>query len=160
MNDTFECPHCGADVPVGASACPACGSDETTGWSEAADYAHLLPEDEDGDSGLIPTPGVPWLPILIAVGAMAALLLYLDRAGLILPLLLLAALAAALLVRRSRAVGPADRETELYERLLTRAMGNRALVDRLVAHERAQRPDAPRAQHLQDALQRWERDAR
>jgi hypothetical protein len=160
MSDTFECPHCGADVPVGASACPACGSDENTGWSEAADYAHLLPDDDDRDAGLIPTPGVPWLPFLIAVGALAALLLYLDRAGLILPLLLLAALAAALLVRRSRAVGPADRESVLYERLLTRAMGDQALVDRLVAHERERRPAATRAKHLQNALERWERDAR
>lgn len=30
---TFPCPHCGAEVRVGASACPECGSDEETGWS-------------------------------------------------------------------------------------------------------------------------------
>ena len=34
---TFVCPHCGAEVPVGAPACRECGSDEQTGWSEGAD---------------------------------------------------------------------------------------------------------------------------
>ena len=33
----FTCPHCGADVPVGALACRECGSDAETGWSEDAD---------------------------------------------------------------------------------------------------------------------------
>jgi hypothetical protein len=160
MNDTFACPHCGAAVPVGASACPACGSDENTGWSEEAEFAHLLPDDEEASSGLIPTPGVPWLPFLIGVGAVVVVLLFLSREGLILPFLLLAALAAALLVRRSRTVGPLDRETELYDRLLTRARGDRALVDRLVAYESEQKPGKTRAQHLADALERWERDAR
>lgn len=32
----FTCPHCGADVPVGARVCRACGSDEETGWSDEA----------------------------------------------------------------------------------------------------------------------------
>lgn len=35
--DCFTCPHCGADVPVGAPACRECGSDAETGWSEDAD---------------------------------------------------------------------------------------------------------------------------
>jgi hypothetical protein len=34
--ETFECPHCGADVRVGAAACRECGSDAETGWSESA----------------------------------------------------------------------------------------------------------------------------
>jgi hypothetical protein len=51
---TFECPHCGADVPVRALACPECGSDAGSGWSEDADaWAGELPsghgEDEDFD---------------------------------------------------------------------------------------------------------------
>lgn len=33
----FVCPHCGADVPVGAPSCKECGSDAETGWSEGAD---------------------------------------------------------------------------------------------------------------------------
>lgn len=35
--DFFVCPHCGADVPAGATACRECGSDDETGWSEGAD---------------------------------------------------------------------------------------------------------------------------
>jgi ribosomal protein L40E len=35
--ETFVCPHCGADVPVGSPACKECGSDDETGWSEDAD---------------------------------------------------------------------------------------------------------------------------
>jgi hypothetical protein len=32
----FDCPHCGASVPVGAKACRECGSDAETGWSDEA----------------------------------------------------------------------------------------------------------------------------
>jgi hypothetical protein len=35
--ETFVCPHCGADVAVGAAACRECGSDAETGWSQDAD---------------------------------------------------------------------------------------------------------------------------
>ena len=34
--ETRPCPHCGADVPVGAAACRRCGSDAETGWAEDA----------------------------------------------------------------------------------------------------------------------------
>ena len=34
----FECPHCGALVPMGAAACGECGSDAETGWAEDIDY--------------------------------------------------------------------------------------------------------------------------
>jgi transcription elongation factor Elf1 len=33
----FNCPHCGAQVRVGAAACRACGSDADTGWSDEAE---------------------------------------------------------------------------------------------------------------------------
>lgn len=36
-SDWFVCPHCGADVPVGAKVCRECGSDDETGWSEGED---------------------------------------------------------------------------------------------------------------------------
>lgn len=35
-DEYFDCPHCGAPVPVGAAACRECGSDDETGWSEDA----------------------------------------------------------------------------------------------------------------------------
>ncbi len=37
QREFFSCPHCGADVPVGAPACKECGSDAETGWSEDPD---------------------------------------------------------------------------------------------------------------------------
>ncbi|MHC5209244.1 MAG: TFIIB-type zinc ribbon-containing protein [Planctomycetota bacterium] len=41
---SFECPHCGADVPGRALACPECGSDAESGWSDDADaWAGDLP---------------------------------------------------------------------------------------------------------------------
>lgn len=47
QREFFECPNCGADVPVGAKACRECGSDATTGWqsAEEIDYQGAeLPE--------------------------------------------------------------------------------------------------------------------
>jgi hypothetical protein len=55
--EIFECPQCGADVPVGARACRECGSDAATGWqsSEEIDYQSLdLPQgygEDGGDAG-------------------------------------------------------------------------------------------------------------
>jgi hypothetical protein len=46
----FPCPHCGADVLVGAKHCDECGSDDETGWSETAYVAALdLPEGYGGE---------------------------------------------------------------------------------------------------------------
>ena len=41
--ETFECPNCGADVPVGKKGCRECGSDASTGWmdSEEIDYQSI-----------------------------------------------------------------------------------------------------------------------
>ena len=39
QRESFDCPHCGEPVSVGALSCRACGSDAETGWSEeAADW--------------------------------------------------------------------------------------------------------------------------
>ena len=51
--EIFECPNCGADVPVGSKVCRECGSDDSTGWqsSEEIDYQSLeLPETDGGDA--------------------------------------------------------------------------------------------------------------
>ncbi len=46
----FACPHCGADVAIGAKVCRECGSDAATGWldGEEIDYASVELPDEDG----------------------------------------------------------------------------------------------------------------
>lgn len=41
----WSCPHCGAELKVGAKVCHNCGSDEDTGWSDmtyldGADWVH------------------------------------------------------------------------------------------------------------------------
>jgi len=41
MSDYFDCPNCGAEVPIKAKSCPDCGSDEKTGWSEDTMYDGL-----------------------------------------------------------------------------------------------------------------------
>ena len=51
MSDYFDCPNCGAEVPIKAKSCPDCGSDEKTGWSEDTMYDGLdLPVLEDPDT--------------------------------------------------------------------------------------------------------------
>jgi hypothetical protein len=50
MSDYFNCPNCGAEVPIKAKSCPDCGSDEKTGWSEDTMYDGLdLPALEESD---------------------------------------------------------------------------------------------------------------
>ncbi len=51
MSDYFDCPNCGAEVPIKAKSCPDCGSDEKTGWSEDIMYDGLdLPVLEEPDT--------------------------------------------------------------------------------------------------------------
>lgn len=85
MSETFECPACGEDVPVGARACPHCGADEKTGWNEDAtryDGVDLPDPDFDYDDFVKQEFGSPATPRHISwlwwlVGAIAVLgLLY------------------------------------------------------------------------------------
>ncbi len=49
--ETWNCPNCGADVPVGRPACPECGSDAETGWSEDTIHDGLdLPDEAFGET--------------------------------------------------------------------------------------------------------------
>lgn len=75
----FECPNCGADVPVGRRACPECGSDDRTGWQSSAevDYQGVeLPEgysvDPEHPGGVVQqrrrSPLVVLLVLLAALG--------------------------------------------------------------------------------------------
>lgn len=87
--ETFLCPVCHADVPVGRINCPGCGADERTGW--AADdaetviqdlgleqsldderYAEFLAEDEAMGAGTIEEPSVSkWGLFLVILGVLA-----------------------------------------------------------------------------------------
>jgi hypothetical protein len=50
------------------------------------------------------------------------------------------------------------REASLFDDLLRKVGGDRAVVDRLIVFERGQRPNATRLVCLQNALQRWDRE--
>lgn len=76
----FACPHCGADVPVGAKACKECGSDATAGWQseEEVEYQSLdLPEgyatDREHAGGPLPTRMSPLFMIVAIVTALSLL---------------------------------------------------------------------------------------
>ncbi len=47
---------------------------------------------------------------------------------------------------------------ELYNDLLRKVGGDRAVVERLIAYEKEQRPDATRLTCLQNAVRRWDRE--
>ena len=80
--EIFECPNCGADVPVGAKACRECGSDAETGWQsrEEIDYQGTdLPEGYGGeDDTLAPPPRTPlrWLVVVLLVVALVLWLVF------------------------------------------------------------------------------------
>ena len=72
--ELFECPHCGADVPVGSKVCRECGSDASTGWqsSEEIDYQSLdLPDGyasgDDHPGGPVSSGPKPWIVITALV---------------------------------------------------------------------------------------------
>jgi len=52
------------------------------------------------------------------------------------------------------------REAALFDDLLRKVGGDRSTVERLIAYERGQRPDATRLACLQNAINRWEHENR
>lgn len=52
------------------------------------------------------------------------------------------------------------KENQLYQKLLTKSRGDRNLVERLIEYERQRSPRSNRADLLQSAIYRWERDRR
>jgi hypothetical protein len=78
--EIFECPHCGADVPINSKVCRECGSDADTGWqsSEEIDYQSLDLPDGYADSPSHPggplRSGLPLWIVLTAIAVALALL--------------------------------------------------------------------------------------
>jgi len=54
----------------------------------------------------------------------------------------------------------AMREAVLFDDLLRKVGGDRAMVERLITFERKQKPNATRLIYLQNAIQRWEQENR
>jgi hypothetical protein len=57
-------------------------------------------------------------------------------------------------------LGALNPEHDLYDRLLAKAQGDRALVDRLIEAERQRRPGASRSAILRRVVKDWEWDRR
>jgi len=75
--ETFACPHCGADVPVGAKACKECGSDAETGWQsgEEIEYQSLdIPQGWGPDDETVRSGSRWWIPVVAIVVALAMLI--------------------------------------------------------------------------------------
>lgn len=56
--------------------------------------------------------------------------------------------------------GGAMREAILFDDLLRKVGGDRSVVERLIAYERSQTPNATRLACLQNAIRRWEQENR
>lgn len=81
LREKFECPHCGADVMIGAKVCRECGSDAGTGWQreDQIDYAKVdIPDGHGGefDSNAVVAKPRPWWWVAIAI-VLAVLMLVL-----------------------------------------------------------------------------------
>ena len=53
-----------------------------------------------------------------------------------------------------------DRAEQLYRNLLRKSFGDKAKVERLIQYEATRAPGASRAEWIQSAIERWERDNR
>jgi hypothetical protein len=75
--EIFECPNCGADVPIGSKACRECGSDSATGWQTAEEIDYQSIELPDVQARHSPATGGRrplWIVVtaLVAAAALAA----------------------------------------------------------------------------------------
>lgn len=164
MHNYFICPNCGAEVPDHAAACPECGSDEETGWSEDTAYDGLYLDDEDDELSGTSHPDRSWskllTPLLLFALVTAVLSATLGQWGVYLALALAVGGGAVYYLTQVRPLGANQREQALYQALWRKARGDTALVERLIAYEQQRNPQDGRHQWLQDAIDRWERDAR
>jgi hypothetical protein len=59
-----------------------------------------------------------------------------------------------------RLFGAALNQAELFDNLLAKVGGDRAVVERLISYEQQQAPQGNRIRWLEKAIQRWEKDNR
>jgi len=164
MPDYFICPHCEAQVPLGAAACPECGSDEKTGWSENTVYDGLdLYDDEDDLHTGTSITSRRWAKYAMAGVAAVTLLAYsawrLTWGIYLIPLTFLV-VGIVYCVNRIFLRARHSTENQLYQDLLRKARGDQGLVERLIEYERQRSPGSDRLKLLRDAIDRWESDNR
>lgn len=162
MSRTFICPHCGVDVPYDAEACPECGSDEQTGWSRRpADEPLILYYDEEPSTfdSWIKADWMKKLLTVVSIITVAGLLISTVPGGLYLVVVLLVILGIYYGARQMLGTRHGERG-RLYGVLLQKALGDESLVERLIEYERQRNPHLSRAEWIEYAIDRWERDLR
>ncbi len=155
------CPNCGETVPLDATACPGCGSDEFTGWSPAARYAHVMPEEGAA------APRSRTLRHATAVIAVVVVVALLAGVGGVREPYWLGAVAlllvGLLLVGRrlsARTGYAASKGQEGLQRLIALCHGDRAMAERLVAGEERRSPGLSRSALVLRAIERLRDDRR
>ena len=152
------CPHCGALIPARSSACPECGSDNETGWRDDALIVDALPPDEEeldrsrprGNKRLIRYPVTGIAALLLA----SWVTIEFSPFGLYIGLGIIVTAAIALILSRKRPLFARMLEKRLERELLSLSGHDPARLERLVMYERERKPNASRAELLQNAINR------
>ncbi len=159
MSDYFDCPICGEKVSVKAKFCPECGSDEQTGWSEAADYIHLLPDKYDRDvtkeSPTLQSWFKQWGILIILVMITGFVTASIGSFFAIVALIIIGILYLVTEIYPKTAYA---QEKILYRKLLQKTKGNSQLANRLIQLERERTGEASQLELIKDAIARWEKD--
>ena len=80
--------------------------------------------------------------------------------AILLGLAVLAAVGGFFWFQRNGARRVSTAQDDAYQKLLRKALGDRAQAERLIEFERQRNPRAARARLIRAALERWERDLR
>ncbi|MFT5194803.1 MAG: hypothetical protein ACI9EW_001042 [Cellvibrionaceae bacterium] len=166
LDDLFVCPNCYANVAWNAAACPECGSDEETGWAEdpeGAAYQADEPAEERPSTPLWKKIVLIFLAYVLA-SPLSAFFEPSSTGFLLLTALLIIAITYIVAVEKlggTIELPLSNRKHAIsdYDSLMLRARHNEALVERLIAFEKEQSPEAGRDQWISVALQRWKRDS-
>ena len=159
MSDYFICPHCGAEVDWRAVVCPECGSDDETGWSEKTAYDGLdFIDDAPAPTGF--SPGMKVLVTAVSLLILSAFIAATSRWGIYLIPFVLLGVVYAYYRANILPYTASNHEKQLYQDLLLKARGDKALVERWIGYEWQRNPEADRTELMADAQQRWYRDNR
>ncbi len=160
---TFVCPNCGTIIPATTPACPECGSDSETGWSDDWYPADDAADEEEDETVVRRRRRVKQVLAIgfSLVGALtiaALLAVELPPYGIFIGGAVILAVVIALIVFRDGKPSLKFREKSLERELLSISGHDPARVERLVNYERARKPDAPRAELLERAIDRLIRE--
>ena len=159
MKTIFICNKCGTVSISGNQKCPNCGADEKTGWSriniQNNGPANAKKRYDAFAAAMHQTGKAYWKPIVAAITVIALLFLFLPvKSGILLIAGIAAAAFTVLFFTRRRT----HKNKRLYQKLLRKAGGDKALASRMIENEHRRNPEADISEWLEDAIVRWERD--